>query len=687
MSTKIDIKILLINDTLIFNKSNNQVLIKKVDPLDTNKILYEETATIKYELDNYLLIKKYFFNINYYEYYSEPLYTQNIILKFTDSNIIYDYNNNSKTVYIYFNNYNLPFEMFGIKNVNVSVAVSFIMNVEKNNGNKIYNYIKISNVKNYTLQNQNTINIYGNITFFIDFFKIIDTGNPAKQYQLYKLVTPFPLSKLLKIYFYDLTYSNIQNIPYTGISKFTTNAIPVLIQLYDESIMKYQYIINLNFDVVDFNKNYYLVLFFKNVVNINNDKIVMRVFSYDFITYFITTTITDYTYCEQITVDKSNLYDILIDKNTNIPTTKILNLSFDDFDINVDLIRFRELILFEARDIDKVSNFLQSGNIEIKILIDFLYNYKIKDYNFVNIRFNQVILENNQFGKVNSFITDSSLYKVNYVINYNNMELNCILLNIELLFYDEKKSIQRYNIYGMLLYNNNIWDIYTRKIILTDENKYNLIKDLSIISNNYFQINIYAYNSIDDLNKNIKTTTLANTMMPNPFYKFNSITLNRNFSSVGFIIDENKYLKFCLTLTCDYKVLTFQVPKTITDTILNFKTNSYIFKIFRTNGSYTDQSYNITSNPNPDTNLYTILFSSIADCNYFMNYIEFGISTPPKSINSYFNILKSKNFIKDSFGFYTITDTTTSDTIYLSVNNVNLEEGVTFINNTIVLMS
>ena len=70
-----------------------------------------------------------------------------------------------------------------------------------------------------------------------------------------------------------------------------------------------------------------------------------------------------------------------------------------------------------------------------------------------------------------------------------------------------------------------------------------------------------------------------------------------------------------------------------------------------------------------------------------MNYIQFGISTTPKKINSYFNIPKSKNFIKDSFGFYTVTDTTTSGTIFLSVNNVNLEEGATFINNAVVLVS
>lgn len=697
MGTKIDIKVLLIDDALIFNRTNNEILIKVVDPLDDTKIIYEESTTVTYELDNYLLLKRYFFYTKYYDYYPpppppdpnnpnpNPLETKNILIKFLNPNIIYNYDFNYNTVYIYFFNYDLPFQMLGIRNVNNSVTVSFKMNVITNIRN-YSNYIKVSNVKNYTLQNQNTISIFGNIIQFIPTFEIQDTGNPAKFYKLYKLPPVFALTKLLKIYFFDLSYSKIENIPYYGTKDFTTNAIPVLVQLYDESNLKYQYIINLNFDVVNFDKYFYLVLYFKNIVDINYDSIVLRVFSYDFITYFITTVVTDYTFCEQITFDKNNLYNILIEKNTNIPTTQILNLNFDDYNINVDLIRLRELILFEVKNFDRVSNFFQSGNIEIKVLINFLYNYKIKDYNFVNVRFNEVILENNQFAKVNSF-RFANFYKENYVINFNNIELNCMLLNIELLFFNEKRRTTRYNIYGMLLYNNNTWDIYTKKMLLTDENKYNLIKDLSIISNNYYQINIYAYNNIDDLNKNIKTSTLANTTMPNPFYKFNSITLNKNLTSVGFILDENDYLKFSLTLTCDYKVLMFQVPKSITDTILNFKTNHFIFKIFRINGSYTDQTLNITSNPNPNTNLYSILFSSISDCNYFMNYIQFGISTPPQKINSYFNIPKSKNFTKDSFGFYTITDSTTSDTIFLSVNNVNLVEGVTFINNSVVLAS
>lgn len=689
MTEKIDVKILLIDDTLIFNRTNNQIIIKKVDSLNSTKLLYEETTTVKYDLDDYLLFKKYFFTTNYYIYYSFPdiLKTENIIIKFNDPNIIYSYDNSSRTLSLYYTNYNLPFEMLGIRNVNISIAVNFIMNAQLNNGEFINNYIKVSNVKNYTLQNQNIINIFGNIILFTS-FTIQDTSNPEKLYKLYKLNTNTEifLNKFLKIYFYDLSYSNIQNIPYSGVREFTTNAIPVLIQLSYKTTVKYQYIINLNFDVVELRENFYLVLFFKNLVNINFDNIVLRVFSYDFITYFATTVSTDYTYCEQINFEKSNLYNILIENNTNIPETSILNLDFDNFDINIDLIRIRELILFEVRNIDRVSNFLQSGNIEIKVLISFLYNYRIKDYNFVNVRFNKVLFENNQFADVNSFRVQR-LYDENYVINFNNIELNCMLINIELLFYDIKNKINRYNIYGMLLYNNNTWDIYTKRILLTDENKYNLIKDLSIISNTYFQINIYAYNSIDDLNNNIKISKLANTTMPNPFYKFNSITLNRSFSSLGFILDENNYLKFSLTLTSDYKVLIFQVPKTITDTILNFKTNNYIFKIFRINGSYDDPMLNITSNPNPNTNLYSILFSGISDCNYFMNYIQFGISTSPKSINSYFNIPKSKNFIKDSFGFYTITDTITSGTIFLSVNNVNLEENTTFINNAVGLVS
>ncbi len=679
---KINIKILLVENYFIFNKTNNEILIKVIDPDDNTKFIYEEVTYIKYDMSEYVLNKKYFFTTNYYYYYPDrALETKDFIINFNNPNILYlfveDLNDlTNKNLYVFFITYNLPFKMLGAINVDLAVSVIFNLNV-KTITVTIPNYSLISNVKNYTLENQNTLNILGNILSFEPKFIIQDSGNVLKFYNLYKLNTPFDLNKILKIYFYDTSYSYIQNIPYNRQRKFTTDSVTILIQIYYESTQLYQYLTNLNFDVINFDDIYNLVLFFNNTVNINYNKLVLRVFSYDYITYFVTTIQTDYSGCEQITLDKANLYSILIENNSNIPSLTILNLNLEVYNLNIDLIRFREMIFFEVKNIDVVSNFLKSGNIEAAILIGYLYNFKMKDYNLINLRFNDLQLENNQFLKVNA-VNFQDIYKPNYVINFNNIQLNAILLNIEILYLNESNKTRRYNIYGMLINNNNTWDFYTKKVILTPENKYNLIKDFVIISTNYTQINIYAYNNIDDLNKNIKTTTLANTTMFNPFYKFNLMVFNKSTARLGFVLDDNDFLKFSLTLTIEYKFLIFKVNKAIQDTILNFKNDKYIFKIFRING--------INSNPDPDTNLYSLLFANIIDVNYFMNYIEFGITDPPQKIKSYFNIQKSLFFKKDSYGFYNITTTPSQSDIFFSINNVNLEENNTFLINIIEIM-
>jgi hypothetical protein len=679
----INIQILLINNISIFNQRNNKILIKVTDPADTTIIIYEEIVLVKYELDEYLLHKNYFFNTNYYDLYPNGILTRdNFIINFVDETIIYNYNNFTRTIYIFYLNYFLPFNMLGIKNTEVSVSVKFTMNVNTTLFS-IPDYEKICNVNNYTLQNQNRIDVLGNILSFNSPFIIQNTSNSLKLYNLYRLSTPFQLTKILKIFFYDTDFSNIQNIPYMGQEEFTTNAITILIQLYYSTEIKYQYLFNLNFDVINFNQYYYLVLYFKNKVNINYTNLSLRVFSYDFMTYFIETINTDYSGCEQITIDKSDLYSILIKNNNNIPSFTILNLNYDDYILNIDSIRVKEIIIFEIKNIEIVSNFLQSGNVEIKILIDYLYNFKMKDYNFINLRFSQPILENNQFIKVN-FYNYQDFYKNDYVINFNDQQLNSILINIEISFYNKKKELQKYNIYGMLINNNNTWDIYTKQVILNEKNKYNLLKDFMLISANYFQVNIYSYNNIDDLNNNIKNPVLANTNMINPYYKFNLMIFSNKTCKLGFNLDENSFLKFTLTLIINYKILIFKVPKNTLDPILTFKNPNYYFKIYRING--------INGNPYPNNDIYSIMFSSIDDCNYFMNYIEFGISVPPQKINSYFNIIPSKYFQKDSNGFYQIINSITPDNvtsgsgiIFFNIINCNLEENSTFLNNQIVV--
>jgi hypothetical protein len=675
MATKININVLLLEDNLIFNKLNNQITIKVLGP-DNRLIVFEENVLLKYELDNFYLYKKYYIETTYYIYYpTGVLASDNFLITFEDTSILYFYSNSNKLLYIYKAEYDIPFTMLGIRNVNSSVGINFIMNVRTIN-RTIFPYVKISNVKNYSINEVNTLQVLGNILTFSSPLWPQNIENSIIL-PLYKTPLPFNLTTNSRIYFYDSTYNYISNIPYKNTNLFTEDAVPILIQIFYNTDLRYQYLANLNFDIVSTTDSKELVLFFKNSTNVNSTQLVLRVFSYDFMSYFVTTVVTDYTGCQQITVDKSNLYDILILNNLNIPPTLILNLDINNYNLNIDIIRFRTMLFFEIKNTDIASKFLKSGVIETNILINYLDNYSIKDYNFVNVSFNPVQTKNNQFEKVN-FFTNPEIYKKNYIINFNNELLNNILINIEIFFYDKENKTQKLNIFGTLINNNNTWDIYTKRIIFTTDTKYKFISDLVIIIQNFYQINIYSYNDINDLNNNIKKPVFTGSTEINPYYKFNMITTSKLNSLLGFILDENYFLKLSLYLTIDFKFFIFNVPKTVTDPILNFKNNNYFFKIFRING--------ITSNPDPGNNLYSILFSSIYDCNFFMDYIRFGTTTPPEKVSSYFNIPVSKYFKKDANGFYTITTLTTPNTgiIYFNINNANLEENCTFITNRIV---
>jgi hypothetical protein len=164
----------------------------------------------------------------------------------------------------------------------------------------------------------------------------------------------------------------------------------------------------------------------------------------------------------------------------------------------------------------------------------------------------------------------------------------------------------------------------------------------------------------------------------NPYYGYNKIIYFKDSdinNNLKFSLDNNYYLKFTLNITVEYKILIFKITNTFLDTIINFKTDTIIFKIFKI----------IPPNSNTDleSNVYSILFQNIKECNNFMNYIQYGTELVSNNTKSYFNITKSKNFKKDDDGYYKITDSIESELLYFSIIDLYLTSNTIFLNNLI----
>jgi hypothetical protein len=89
------------------------------------------------------------------------------------------------------------------------------------------------------------------------------------------------------------------------------------------------------------------------------------------------------------------------------------------------------------------------------------------------------------------------------------------------------------------------------------------------------------------------------------------------------------------------------------------------------------------SNTDLESNVYSLLFQDIKECNNFMNYIQFGNELINSTTNSYFNIIKSKNFKQDDNGYYQITDSIESGLLYFSIIDLDLTSNTIFLNNLI----
>ncbi len=675
MPTKIKLVSNYINDIILFTTSNNNVTIQKT--ITDNGIPYTEDITINTELENYIYKNEYYIYTDYYDIYTSALNKFNFIFEFnSDRKIFYDYNYNEQTIYFYYESIEIPFNMIGLINYNqnISVFVKCTLNTVENTTQE---YLNVISLKNNNLTDNNIINFPGGIVS-LNSLTIFGTRNISFNYYLFNTPEPIIISDLTKIYFYNTNFIRIINIPITNVEKIKFDAVNILVELIGGSgAIVYSYITNLNIDFVNsIEKTSNAISFLNYVQNIEYESIVLRVFDYDYYIYFSELAIGDFIKCVPITLDKANLYDILINPNTNIPYPTILNLNIQDYNVFINTDLLESLFAIKSNFANKiVEDLLYSNDERFLIILNYLINFKIMNYNFYNITF----LKSEYDISLNQIINTSSLE-----IDSNELLLNSNLVNVEIFFNDLTFNLKNYNIYSMLFNNNNTWDIYTKKYLLDNPvNKYNLLKDLMIMATNYTQIIVYLYNDYDDLSST-KLNPLVNAGFPfiNNYWRYNKLILNRDNSKMTFGLDDNNYLKMYFQIKLNYKMLIFYSDSIITSspdtTILNFKTEGlYAFKIFKIqypNGSVQTNKY-----------VYSILFQNIEECNDFIYYIEYGlVNRPEGSTSSYFNFTTSRYFKLDSSGYYILSDSPTN-TISFKITNLQLLDSYVFTNNQIIV--
>ena len=634
----------------------------------SNDVIYKEDTLVKYFINNYNTVPQYYFT-TYYSNIKE-LITSNFLISLPNG--YYYYYNNINTLYIYPTYIQIPIVFLGsvnsINNITLYIntiledcripfGISFYVSYSFQNFNlkkdtfgvpgsslKIIKYI----ARNYQLSNNSPD--YGDDN-------IPDYGN-------YNDLNNVTIDSLLKIYNYDYSYCKIKNIiiPTANINNYLSyeinniEAINFMIEIIDDNkSIFYSYIVNLNYDLINNDDSYNIVIFFKNFVQntlLTNFK--LHVFEYDYYKYFIKLNKTDYDLVLPITRANGNLYNLLIGSNNNLIEPVIPTINYIQQPFNKIMIINN---LFLNQNIDVISEFLKSSAATIDLLADYLSNFNIKPYNFWKITTN---------------------YSDNLNLNINNFLLNTILINVN-ISYIINNTIYYYNLYAELFNNNKKIDLYHKKYKLTKQNKKQLILDFILIILNYLNIYIYFYNDIEDFDN--KLLLLNGNKLINPFIKFNKFVLPKSDTNFRFSFDQFFNLNLTIDLSISYKIIVFKslITDEFNETILNFRYNNFIFQIFNIP--------NINGNIDNLNNVFYIAFANISECNEFMNYITTGIlNVFDNEITSFFNIPTSLNFKKnDNTNFYEIT-TDTINVINFSVINLDLSTGSVYTNNTINIL-
>lgn len=634
-----------------FQIANFQDLFKSdklsIQTYDSNKnILYDEIVEIQYTQPKYLQNTDYYFNTDYYGgtsfYNPKPiLSTYNFILELT-INYVYMYNG-QKTIYIYQKYQEISVNYIGLCNYingqSLSLSYTYYTVSEQTKS------VKIINLFNNIL-NGNSLKIDGNITS-IESIRITDPNNPFNIYDLLNVTLPIKLNIFSQINFYNTADCLINNIMLNNINTNNPDAVIFMIQLTDPNNTIQSYIQTLNLCHLTNDFNNYWSFGFNIQYGVTWLGINLLVFDYDYNLYLSALSANNYMICSEITSNNATLYNILIVSDTNlvqptINTIDITNYSFNLNEINKELLNILETNL--------LTNFLDSRIVDFNILLDYLVNYNIKTDNLYIM------------GK-NNYID---------IITQN---LNCILIKVCILYPAENFTINSLVLYGKIFSNNGFCDIYHLEYIIDDNfTKKDLISDLLLIILKYFQVKIFFYNNLSDLNT-IQSNDWNSSLIINPNYRFNKFILNKNNVGLKFSLDFNYNLKLKLELKIDYKILYFTTSSGITDTILKFSLGVFVFEIFKIsvpNGNL------ITSD-----NLYYIVFESINETNEFINFITNGYFK--RGTKTYFNIELSLNFKKNTDNFY-VESIDTKDIIQFRLSNLDLNSGNIFTNNSIIIL-
>jgi len=340
------------NILLITNFINNKILNltnKKIIVIvkNNNKISYKEESFILSNVAYELSYKKYFFTINYSNYYD--LQTENIYLflgdiykyiylnvdinnieyvnKLLSTNLIVD----QYFLYVTPKLINIPIFFLGLKNFINEISINFNINyllIDNSEGN-IIETITFDNVIFSTTQ----IFVDGFITKFTNILlDDINSFNNLTQILNPEIYDQFVV-KYLNLYIYNTDYLQITNI----IKKTTIkNSFTINLQLFNNTTLVYSYISSLNIDTIDitYTSLYEYVLFFKQLLNINITEVKIIYFDYDYFNYF-----KDAFYNENITsnIILNNNYLILTINQNNIKNYLMTTDDNKTFKINMNL--------------------------------------------------------------------------------------------------------------------------------------------------------------------------------------------------------------------------------------------------------------------------------------------------------------------------------------------------------------
>lgn len=465
---------------------------------------------------------------------------------------------------------------------------------------------------------------------------------------------------------------------------------------------------------------YYKTLFFYNYINSNYFVKSIKMFCYDFKKYFVNyspeTNPKKPPQLNNIGSFTCDLYEIIIESDSNLGIPVIMNLNYPWVFVNIDLLNLIKLIRFESVN-NYFYNLTKSKKINLKVIVDYLSGFEIKKYNIYKI-FN---LDNNdnpndlldyknsirstvfRLSSNNNYnyIYDNSnlinLYdikdnnKFNRKINFNNGIMNCIRCKIIFFLsgymgmysFDAKLFLDNYNI-----------QIYHKKYNFennpNNQEKKKLINALVYLATMSVGIKVIFYN---EKKSEPSASSIYNYYLnSNPYYFFNEINLskaNNEFSIYLDIIGEknnykNQFLKFNMYFNKNYYLLFLYADKGtpvgyFEELIFTF--SQYTFKIFKIP--------NPNANLNEKKDLFYIGFNNLKDINIFMDYLEYGIFNPNKeNLSNYFNFSKSKIFVN----YYNINNLWVLDSvdspveisslpnpinkyqIYFSINNLKVDQ-------------